>query len=145
MDIWVQTPATITNYAVRVGWFTGTNEYIVDPPTGGSWAEFDTANVNSSADWTLRTVSSSASHYAASSVALSATTWYHLRISSQVAGTISMQVGSANGALGSAVTSSTDVDATNGSGPMVQVIPRSNAAVTLTLDRFNYIAATGRL
>lgn len=145
VDVWIQTGATITNYAIRAGVTSGTNSYIADAPTGGAWAEFDTANASSNTNWMLRTVNSSTSNFVSSGVAVAGSTWYHLRISSTVIGTISMQVGSANGALGAPVTSSTDVDSTNIYTLAIQLIPRSNAAVTATLDRVSFIAKTGRL
>jgi hypothetical protein len=145
VDFWIQTPSVITNYAVRVGFATGATGYKTDAPTGGVWAEFDTANANSNTNWTLRTVNSSASNFVSSGVAVAASTFYHIRIASSVSGTISLQVGSANGALSAAVTSSTDIDTTNPYQLTVQLIPRTTSAVSLIVDRVSYIAASGRV
>lgn len=145
-DIWFQTPAVITNYAFRFGLVAGgtANGYQADPPLSGFWCEFDTANANSNANLTLRTNLAGVSSYVSSGVALSANTYYHVRISSSVAGVISMQVGAANAPLGAAVTLNTNVDAVNSAGPSLQVIPRSNTSITATIDRVSFVAQNTR-
>lgn len=143
-DTWIQTPATITSYATRHGLASGTNQFFIDAPTGGVWVEFDTANASSNTNWTLRTVNASTSTFVSTGVAVAASTWYHIRISSVVAGTILCQIGVANAALGAAVSSSTNVDATNVYTLMMQIIPRTTAAVTITLDRITFNATIGR-
>lgn len=142
-DCWFQLPSTITNYCLRAGILKGAQQN-ADAPNSGFWVEYDTANASSNSTFQYRTVQSSTSTYTNSSVTPAASTWYHVRISSQTAGTISFQIGTANGALSSATNVTSNVDTTSGMTLFVQVLPRSNAAVTLTLDRITYIAATGR-
>ena len=84
-------------------------------------------------------------HYVASAVAPVASTWYHFRISCSAAGTIKLQVASANGSLGTAVSSNTDVPTGVNLQVCTQIFPRSNAAVTTIIDRTSYVAATQRI
>ena len=72
-------------------------------------------------------------------------TWYHFRISCSAAGTIKLQVASANGSLGTAVSSSTDVPTGVNLQVCTQIFPRSNVAVTTIIDRTSYVAATQRI
>jgi hypothetical protein len=144
-DFWFQTPATITNWAARLGYAT-LGQQAADPPTGGAWLEYDTANGSSSTDWTFRTCNAGTCNYDTThSLVPAASTWYHLRIYSTVAGTIGWQLGTANGALSTVATDTTDVDTTSKCEPYFQVIARTTAAATLTVDRFSYVANTGRL
>jgi hypothetical protein len=141
VDIWFKLPATITNYCVRAGVvLTGAN---ADPPTDGFWIEYDTANANSNSVFTLRCNKASVATYVVTSVTPVASTWYHVLISSSVAGTVAAQISTSNGALTTAVTSSS-VTTTAGSGVGVQVFARTTAAAVLTLDRMTYSATTGR-
>jgi hypothetical protein len=142
VDIWFKLPATITNYCVRAGVVvTSAN---ADPPTDGFWIEYDTANVNSNSVFTLRCNKASAATYVVTSVTPVASTWYHVLISSSVAGTVAAQISTSNGALTSAVTSNTNISTSTALGVGVQVIARTTAAVTLTVDRMTYSASTGR-
>lgn len=147
LDFWIQTPATITNYGfkagvVKVGFGNESSDSLL---TGANVIEYDTANASASTDWTFLTVSAGNTNYSASSVVPAASTWYHFRISSTTAGTISFQIGAANGALGAATNITTDVDTTSVMTPFIQLYPRSAAAVTVTIDRISYFATTGRL
>lgn len=144
-DFWIKTPATITNYAFRIGFVTS-NAGNVASPSAGIWVEYDTANTGkSNSDWTLVTVAGSSANYVASAVSPVASTWYHFRISCSAAGTINLQVASANGSLGTAVSSSTDVPTGVNLQICTQIFPRSNAAVTTIIDRTSYVAATQRI
>lgn len=144
-DAWFQTAATITNYCVRVGLAKG-GQQAADAPTSGMWIEYDTANANSNSLWTIRTVSASASNYSTTNMAAPvASTFYHVRIRSTAAGTILFSIGSANGALNTETSITTDVDTTSNMMPWLQVIPRTTAAVTLVVDRISFFAATGRV
>jgi hypothetical protein len=145
LDMWFLLPATITNYAFRVG-IVVSGQQVADPPTGGMWLEYDTANASSNTNIEFRTVSASTSNYVSFGSAPVASTWYHLRIYSNAAGTIAWQLGSANGALSAAVTTTTDIDTTHSCEAFIQVIPRTTAAAaTLTIDRASWIAITGRV
>jgi hypothetical protein len=142
LDYWIELGA-VTNICIRVGAFT-TNEFNISPPTNGIWCEFDTSNASSDTDWTLVAGNGTSQNYVASSVIPSATTWYHIRLFSTVAGTIQMVISTANGTFSAAVSSTTDVP-TGGLLPGIQIVPRANTAETLTVDRVSYYGATGRL
>jgi len=142
LDFWIEL-GSVSNICVRVGAFTA-NEFNISPPTNGVWCEFDTANSNSNTDWTLSTGNGTSTNYVASSVVPSATTWYHIRLFSTVAGTIQMVISTVNGAFSAAVSSGTDVP-TGGLLPTIQIVPRANTAETITIDRVSYYGATGRL
>lgn len=144
LDYWFVIPATITNYCVRVG-VAVAGQQIADAPSGGFWLEFDTANASSNTNFELRTVNASTSNYVSSGVAPTASHVYHVRFTSTVAGTIKCQLGDNNGALGAAFTTSTDVDTTHACLPIIQVLPRTTAAVTLNVDRYSHLLVTGRV
>lgn len=145
VDIWAELPATITNYCARLGLAKG-GLAAGDAPTSGLWWEYDTANTgNSDTKWTIRTVSGGVSNYSAAGPAPAASTWYHFRIRSVTAGTILFSVGAGNAALGAETAISTDVPSTDAMMPWFQVLARSNAAVTLIMDRYSYTAPTGRV
>jgi hypothetical protein len=146
LDFWFELPATITNYAFRVGYCVA-GQQAADPPTGGSWFEFDTANTgHDTAHIMFRTVSASTSNYDdTNAIVATASTWYHVRIFSATAGTISYQIGSANGALSAAVNITTDVDTTHACLPFIQVLPRTSTAAVLVVDRASFVANTGRV
>lgn len=146
LDFWFLLPATITNYAFRIGYCVS-GQQVADPPTGGSFFEFDTANTGHDTSHIMfRTVNASTSNYDdTNALAATASTWYHGRIYSKTAGTISYQIGSANGALSSPVSITTDVDTTHACMPLIQVLPRTSSAVTLMIDRISYVALTGRV
>jgi hypothetical protein len=141
-DAWLETGATITNYAVRCGFMKG-GQQASDAPASGMWVEYDTANASSDTDWTFVTSSASTRTYSASSVVPGASTFYHFRIGSTSAGTINFQIGSANGSLSSITSISSNVDTTDNMSPFFQVLPRSNSAVVLNMDRISYYSATG--
>lgn len=144
-DCWFKLPATITNYCFRAG-LVGTGVDVSDPPTSGAWLEYDTANASSQTYLTFRTANGAASNYDTTlTVSPVASTWYHLRILSTAAGTIGYQIGSANGALGALTNVTTDIDASHIMGICVQLIPRTTAAVTLTIDRISWVAKPGRV
>jgi hypothetical protein len=142
-DCWFQLPATITNYALRVGIVKGVQQN-QDAPNSGMWLEYDTANSSSNSTFTFRTTQASTSTYTSSGVTPAASTWYHVKISSQTAGTINYQLGTANGTLSSATNVTTNVDSSSVMTVFCQVLPRTSTAVTLTLDRVSYVAASGR-
>jgi hypothetical protein len=139
-DCWFQTPATITNYCIRIGLMGGAAS---DPATGGTWLEYDTANSSSNTAFTLRTVLSSASTYASSGVAPIASTWYHVQITTNGT-TATMKLGVANAAPTTVATSITNIT-TGAQLPAVNVLPRSNVAVSVVVDRISFSYPTGRL
>jgi hypothetical protein len=129
-------PST-ASISVRLG-LVATAEANVDPPTGGFWVEYDTANTNSNTDWTWRTVSGGTSSYSTTNSKAVDTSFHHVRIRSTVAGTIGFTIDG-----GTEFTTTTDVS-TAVMTPFMQVQTRTTAAKTLTLDFVSYMAATGR-
>jgi hypothetical protein len=137
IDFWIQLPATITSYAFRCGMCIA-GQQVADSPTGGAWVEYDTANSSSNSVIELRTVAASTSNYVSTTITPVTSTWYHFKFTSTVSGTINVQVGSANGSLGSLISSSTDVDTTHQYMPFIQVLPRTTTAATLVVDRYSH-------
>jgi len=143
-DCWFQLPATITNFCCRVGVAKG-GQQAADAPNSGMWIEYDTSNASSNSVFEYRTVVSGTPTYTSSSVTPVASTFYHVRIRSLVAGTILFAIGSGNSALSADVSVTGDVDTTSSMLPLIQVLPRTNSAVSLTLDRISFTSATGRV
>lgn len=145
-DFYFTLPATITNYCFRIG-LARAGQQANDAPTDGFWFEYDTANTgNSDSFITFRTVNASTPTYTTTgNVTPIVSTNYHLRIFSTVAGTISYQIGSADGALGSVVNVTGNVNTTNAMMPLLQVIPRTTAALTFDFDKFEHQAKPGRV
>lgn len=144
LDEWFLLPATITNYCLRVG-FCRDSQQVADAPNSGIWLEYDTANASSNSHFELRTVNASTSTYTDSGVTPVASTWYHVRIYSTVAGTISFALGAANAVPTVIATNITaNVDSTHSMLPMIQILPRTTAAVSVIRDRSQYFASTGR-
>ena len=145
MDIWFKIPATITNYCFRVGYCVS-GQQAVDPPTGGTWFEYDTANGSSNSTIEFRTVNASTPTYTNTTITPTASHFYHVRIYSVTAGTLVWQIGDNNGALSAASAGVTsNVDTTHACMPFIQLIPRTTAAVTLIVDRYAFTELTGRV
>jgi hypothetical protein len=140
LSCWFQTGAAITNYCVRIGVMGGAGN---DPNNNGAWIEYDTANSNSNSTFTLRTQNGGTSSYGVSTVTPQVSTWYHVQLSSN-GSAVSMSIGTANAALGSPVSVSTNLTATY-QIIAAQVLARGAAARTLNLDWISYLYPTGRL
>jgi hypothetical protein len=142
MDYWFQTPASLANICFRFGFSDGSS-FTVDGPTNGVWLEFDTANANSNTNFELVNSNGGTKTYTSSGIAPVASTWYHVRLSSTVAGTMSAQMSVANAGLGAAFSSAVNVPNSNFL-PTLQIVARANAAVNVVVDCFAYNAVLGR-
>ncbi len=127
-----------TSCAIRIG-FAIAGQTAADPPTNGIYIEYDTANTgNTDSKFTWVTRSSSSSTYSTTNAVNADSSLHHFRIRSTTAGTIGFTVDG-----GTEFTTSTGVP-TGAMAMFLQLLSRTSAAKSATIDFISYIAATGR-
>lgn len=139
--------STTSSVAVRCG-FEGTADLAaVALPANGLWVEYDTSNTgNTATDFTWVASKASAIAYNTTHAIAANTNYNHIQISSTVAGTINYVIGTNNGALGTAYSGFTSTNIpTVALVPFMQIVTKTTAAVTLSIDLFSFIWNTGRV
>jgi hypothetical protein len=124
------------NVCMRVG-VVAASEENVDPPTGGMWVEFDTANASSDTEFTW-VMKGAGTSYSTTNSKAADTNYHHFRIRSLIAGTIGFTIDN-----GTEFTTTTDVTTANCT-LFMQCLTRTSAAKTLNLDMVKYVARSGR-
>jgi hypothetical protein len=110
-----------------------------DTAIAGMWVEYDTANASANTDFTWVTVATGSATYSTTDSVAADTAFHHIRIRSTVGGTIGFTIDG-----GTEFTTTSTITAVATLGVVLQVIPRTSAAVNLQIDFVSYIATTGR-
>lgn len=135
---WIAKISATTNICLRIG-LVGTGQAAADAPTGGIYVEYDTANTgNTNTNFTWVTRSASTPTYSTTNAIAADTNFHRFRIRSLVAGTILFSVDG-----GTEASIATNVP-TVIMAPFFQVITRTTATATATLDFCSFVSTNAR-